>query len=81
MDLDEGASVKSYQHITLSYIQCPDVYVNLRCVHFLKTGEAAEIDSDKLLDSGILLQHEKVSSAIIYMVLKCSLNNLLPSHL
>ena len=33
-------------------------------VHFLKTGEAAEIDTDELLDDRILLQRERVTSAM-----------------
>ena len=37
-------------------------------VHYLKTGEAAEIDTDELLNDRILLQRERVTSA---MELKC----------
>ena len=37
-------------------------------VHHLKTGEAASIDTDELLDDRILLQRERVTSA---MELKC----------
>ena len=37
-------------------------------VHYLKTGEAADIDTDELLDDRILLQRERVTSA---MELKC----------
>ena len=37
-------------------------------VHHLKTGEGADIDSDELLDDRILLQRERVTSA---MELKC----------
>ena len=33
-------------------------------VHFLKTGEAAEIDTDELLDDRILLQRERIISAM-----------------
>ena len=33
-------------------------------VHHLKTGEAADIDTDELLDDRILLQRERISSAM-----------------
>ena len=43
-------------------------YLREKFVHHLKTGEAAVIDTDELLDDRILLQRERVTSA---MELKC----------
>ena len=50
------------------HLQLMSPYVREGFVHYLKTGEAAKIDTDDLLDDRILLQRERITSA---MELKC----------
>ena len=39
-------------------------YLRENFVHYLKTGEAADIDTDELLHDRILLQRERITSAM-----------------